>query len=110
MMLDAPLPPTLDIEADDRTPRPAETRLKIIDGDFRFTIFRNDEIGLNKVFCFKFPRRNAINAATRYIRIFEVGSNKTSTVKCCVSKIRVAEVSTIEISITEIDVIKIYII
>src|SRR5690242_21871651 len=33
MMLHGPLAPTLDIEADDRTPRPAEARLKIIDGD-----------------------------------------------------------------------------
>ena len=33
MMLDAPLAPTLDVEADDRTGRPAQSRLKIIDGD-----------------------------------------------------------------------------
>jgi predicted TIM-barrel fold metal-dependent hydrolase len=33
MMLDAPLAPTLDIEADDRPGKPAESRLAIIDGD-----------------------------------------------------------------------------
>ena len=33
MMLDAPLAPTLDVEADDQTGRPAQSRLKIIDGD-----------------------------------------------------------------------------
>ena len=33
MMLDAPLAPTLETDADDRTARSAQSRLAIIDGD-----------------------------------------------------------------------------